>query len=119
MPDPIDPPRPSLRSGVQSFLAGCTWNQSKARVEDSSGNAIVAWLNQTGTPGLTATVQWDAGTSSQAGTAVDAVISSESFTIIDGGTYDSNTGLMTYQNKTYRFALQKVSGVVTMAAYSV
>lgn len=117
MSDPSVPPRPSLRQSVRNYIAGCTWNQQLSQVE-SGGDPVFAWLNQTGTPGITATVQWEAGTSSDVGSAVPAAIPYESWNIIKNGSYDGQTGLVTYNNKSYRFAFGMVSGTPTMSPYS-
>lgn len=117
MSDPSVPPRPSLRQTVRNYLAGCTWNQQTGRVE-SSGDPVFAWLNQTGNPGITATVQWEAGTSSDVDSAVPAAITYESWNIIKNGSYDGQTGLVTYNNKSYRFELKMVSSTPTMAPYA-
>lgn len=118
MPDPSDPPRPSLRQGVRNYIASCVWDQNQSRLETSGGDPVYAWLNQTGTPSTTATVQWEAGTANDLKDAVPAAIPQGSHTIIANGTYDAQTGLVTYNGKSYRFRFEMVSGTATMQAYS-
>ncbi len=79
---------------------------------------MLAWLNQTGNPGITATVQWEAAKATDVGIAVPAVVPYESWNIIKNGSFNSQTGLVTYQNKSYSFRFESVSGVATMAPYS-
>ncbi len=119
MADPSDPPRPSLRSAVKSYIAACVWDANQSRVETTGGVAVVGWLNATGTPGLTATVQWEAGTATDLGSSVPATIPQAAFDIIKNGSWDSQTGLVSYGGKSYRFQFKMVSGVAQMAAYSV
>jgi len=119
MADPTSPPRPGLRPAVKSYLAACVWDAQQARVETTGGVAVSGWLNETGTPGITTTVQWEAGTAADLGNAVPAAIPQASFDIIKNGTLDSQTGLVAYGGKSYRFQFKMVSGVAQMAAYSV
>lgn len=109
MPGSSDPPRPHLSSAVYNYLDACTWDSNQSRVEDGSGNPVSVWLNQAGTPAVVNPVSWEAGTTSSAGSSVQATILSATFTIIKDGTYDQGTGLVSYQGKSYRFSF-KMSG---------
>jgi hypothetical protein len=117
MSDPSLPPRPSLRESVFDFIGDCVWNQQKSRAETTAGAPVFGWLNQTGTPTMTATVQWEAGTSTDLGDAVPATIEYGSWNIIKNGSYDQQTGLVTYNQVAYRFSFEMVQGTATMAAY--
>lgn len=119
MPDPSAPPHGGLRPSVKTYLAACVWDAQQLRVETTGGVAVVAWLNQTGTPVITTTVQWEAGTASDLGNAVPAAIPQLSFDIIKSGTLDSQTGVVAYGGKSYRFQFRMASGVAQMAAFSV
>lgn len=78
---------------------------------------MYAWLNQTGTPGITATVQWEAATGTDVGIGVKALIPYDTWNIIKNGSFDSQTGLVTYQSTSYRFRFETVSGEATMEPY--
>ncbi len=113
MPGTSDPPRPHLSSAVRNYVAGCTWDALQQRVENG-GNPVSAWLNQNGTPAISDPVIWEVGTTSQAGTSVQAKITQTSYDIIKNGTYDANSGLVTYLGKTYRFSFAMNGGVASM-----
>lgn len=119
MPGTSDPPRPHLSSAVRNYLAGCSWDGVQQRIEDSSGHAVVAWLNQNGTPAISNPVIWEAGTTAQAGTSVQAKIPKSTYDTVTNGTYDANTGLVTYLGKTYRFSFATSGGVASMLASQV
>ena len=119
MADPTSPPRPSLRPSVKTYIAGCVWNSGAGRVETTGGTPVSGWLNETGNPGITTTVQWEAGTATDVGDAVPGAIPQESFDIIKNGSLDQQTGLVTHKGLTYRFQFKAVSGVAQMAAYPV
>lgn len=118
MSDPSTPPRPSLRESVYKYIGSCVWNQQTARVETSSGAPVYGWLNQTGTPGITATVQWEAGTSADLDNAVPATIAYDTWNVVQNGSYDGQTGLVIYNNVSYRFIFKMVNGSPTMAPES-
>lgn len=120
MSDPTDPPRPSLRQTVRDFIAeSCTWDEEEGRLETTSGgDPVVAWLNQTGTPTKKATVQWEAGKTADADSAVPATITKSTFDIIKNGSWDSQSGLVTYASKSYRFRFAVVSGEAHMEPYA-
>lgn len=118
MTDPTDPPRPSLRKSVRDYLAACVWNQSQTRVETSTGEPVFGWLNQKDAPTITAVVQWEAGNANELGIAVAASVPYETWDIIKNGSYDSQTGLVTHDKKSYRFRFEVVSGVATMQPYT-
>lgn len=119
MPGTSDPPRPHLSSAVRNYLAGCSWDAGQSRVEDGSGNAVSAWLNQSGAYGIDDPVRWEVGTTTSAGTSVQATIPNASFTIVKNGTYNSNTGLVSYSGKNYRFAFAMSGGVPQMLSSEV
>jgi hypothetical protein len=113
MPGTSDPPRPHLSSAVRNYLVSCTWNSQLQRVENG-GNPVSAWLNQNGTPAISNPVVWETGTTSQAGTSVQSKITQNTYDIIKNGSYDSNSGLVTYVGKTYRFAFAMSGGLASM-----
>lgn len=119
MPGTSDPPRPHLSSAVRNYLAACSWDGIQQRIEDASGNAVAAWLNQNGTPAISNPVVWEVGTTSQAGTSVQAKITQNTYDTIKNGTYDANTGLVTYLGKSYRFSFAVSGGVASMLASQV
>jgi len=119
MPGTTDPPRPGLRSDVRNYLVACVWDSVQQRVEDTSGNPVAAWLNQDGTPAITNPVRWEVGTTSSAGTSVQAKIVSGTFTIIKNGSYNQQTGIVSYSGKNYRFAFYMSGGVPSMIAIEV
>lgn len=119
MSNPTDPPRPSLESGPYGAFSGYTWHSTNG-VVNSNGTKVYAWLNQTGSPGKTATVYWEVGTAAEAGSlAVLATITQNACTIIKGGTYDQGSGLITYGGNEYSFRYEMDSGTLFMKSYKV
>lgn len=116
MSDPSTPPRPSLRQSVYEYLAACVWDSQQSRVETSGGTPVYGWLNQDGSAGQSATVEWEAGTSTDLGAAVPAAVPYATWNIIDQGTFDSQTGRVTYSGTSYTFVFKMKSGVATMVA---
>lgn len=108
MPQGDRPPRPRLSSTARNYLVNdCKWNPQLSRVERILGGVpVYAWLGQTGTPGLTATVEWDAGPDPGVGKCVRAVIGQAEWDTIKNGTWNSNTGVVTYQNVLYTFSFE-------------
>lgn len=118
MPDPTDPPRPAFRKSVNDYLSACVWSQQSGRLETTTGAPVYAWLNQTGTPTITATVQWEAGDDDDVGNAVPATVSYNAWDLIKNGTFDLQTGLVSYQGKSYRFQFEMDNGTPSMKPYS-
>jgi hypothetical protein len=117
MPDPTDPPRPALRKDVADYLTTCTWNEVTNRLENAYGDPVAAWLNMTGTPAITCTVQWEASKETDLGIAVGAHVPHATWNIVKNGDYDDKSGLVEYEKKTYRFAFVMDGGQPTMVAY--
>lgn len=107
-----------MRQSVRNYIAGCSWNQQQGRLETANGDPVFGWLNQTGTPTQQATVQWEAGTSSDLGNAVAAAVPEETWAIIKNGSFDEETGLVTYKNESYRFRFEIVQGTATMEPHA-
>lgn len=105
MPGTTDPPRPTLTSTIRNYLKNdCVWNAQTSRVELAQGGTpVYAWLGQTGNPGLSATVEWAAGADPGVGGCVKAVIGQTELDTIKNGTYDSQSGIVTYGGKNYSF----------------
>lgn len=118
MPNPTDPPRPSLESSPYADLSSCGWD-TKDGVVNGSGVQIFVWLNilPSSTIGKTVEVYWEVGTAAQAGQAVRATIPQDAFDIIKNGTYDPGTGLIAHQGEDYSFRFEMISGVASMKPY--
>lgn len=119
MSNPTDPPRPSLESGPYGAFSGYTWHSTNG-VVDGNGTKVFAWLNQTGSPGKTATVYWEVGTAAEAGAlAMLANITEEACTIIKSGTHDQDSGLVAYGGYEYCFRYEVGSGTLWMKPHKV
>lgn len=116
MPGTSDPPRPSLTSSVHGYLTNCSWANNRL---EYGGTPVYGWLNQTGTPGQNATVYWEVGSATDAGVAVRATIPQLVHTIAVNGTWDQQTGRVSYGGKSYAFRFEVVSGAATMEPYAV
>lgn len=119
MSNPTDPPRPSLESGPYGAFSSYTWHSTNG-VVNANGTKVYAWLNQTGSPGKTATVYWEVGTAADAGNlAMLAIITEEACTIIKSGTYDQSSGLMAHGGYEYCFRYEMDSDILYMKPYKV
>ncbi len=116
MPGTSDPPRPHLSLAVRNYLAACTWDAGQGRLEDGSGNAVAAWLNQSGSTAVTNPVVWEVGTTSQASSSVQATVVQTTYNIVKNGTYNQATGLVSYNGSNYKFAFVVSGGVASMIA---
>jgi hypothetical protein len=115
MPGSGDPPEPSIREDVKSYFEDCTWNANLGRVE-YQGAPVTGWLGQTAT-GVTASVEWAVDTSS--GSCITCKIPKETYDIISGGVRNQTTGVITYENKNYRFRHAVVNDEALMKAVEV
>lgn len=119
MSNPTDPPRPALEADPYTAFDAYGWDTNDGLV-DSNGTQVFAWLNQTGTPGKTATVYWEFGTAAEAGSlAVLAVVTQSTYDIIKNGTYSSSTGLVTHLGDEYGFRYEMSAGSPSMKPFKV
>jgi hypothetical protein len=118
MGTPTDPPRNGIRQAVRDFIAGATWNSTSGQLE-SGGVAVKASLSQISSSGFGMTTEWLASVAADYGSAVTVIIPQTTYDIVKNGSFNSQTGQVTYSSVTYNFQHIMSGSVRSMIAVAV
>ncbi len=103
MPVGGDPPDPEMPSAVFNALAAMTYDSQNMAFKDA--NNAYHWLYVERKTGTITDSRWFQGLASEQGTSPKGLIPQLTYDVIHGGTLDTQTQKISYQNKDYRIRI--------------